>query len=114
MMGSAIDGIVDCEIGDHQQAWASLCDLLPHVRGPFMLVSEQPINECLSFITGIGGLLQLIMNGFAGLRLHEDGMKFKPCLPPEVQGLTLHGLHFNGIPHQVSIIDDQAHIQPMH
>ena len=98
MMASAIDGIVDCELGDSESAWESLCDLLPHVRGPFMLVSERPINECLSFITGLGGLLQLVVMGFAGFAYAMTISKpaARSTLPAAVGGMRIHGAHING------------------
>ena len=112
MMASAIDGIVDCELGDTSTAWASLCDLLPHVRGPFMLVSESPVNETLSFITGLGGLLQLVVMGFAGLRIHEDALRVKACLPEAVGGLRVLGAHYRGARCDIVVDADGARVIP--
>ena len=96
MMGSAIDGIVDCELNNADGAWAAFCDLLPHFRGPFLLASESPVNETLSFITGLGGLLQLVMMGFAGVRVTDAGLQHKPCVPEQLGGLQLHGVFYRG------------------
>lgn len=113
MMASAIDGIVDCELGDADQAWSALCDLLPHFRGPFLLTSESPVNECISFITGIGGLLQLVVMGFAGLRITDDGLTVDGCLPEQADGMTITGAHFGGKPHQIVVDGRSASLTPM-
>ncbi|MCK4870223.1 MAG: glycoside hydrolase family 65 protein [Gammaproteobacteria bacterium] len=70
MMGSAFDGIIYCEQQKPEKAWQALLDLLPHFLGPFLLPSETPTNNVFSFMTGIGGFLQLIINGFAGIRIN--------------------------------------------
>ena len=108
MMASAIDGIVDCELGDPDTAWNALGDLLHHFRGPFMLVSERPTNECLSFITGLGGLLQLVVMGFAGVRIHEEGIKLGGSLPSAVGGMRIYGLHFGGKSFDIVVDEDGA------
>ncbi len=78
MMGAAIDGIIDCELGRYEQAWASFLDLLPHFHPPYFTASEAPTNDCMNFLTGIGGLLQLLLMGFGGLRVREDGLESPP------------------------------------
>jgi trehalose/maltose hydrolase-like predicted phosphorylase len=112
MMASAIDGIVDCELGDTEAAWSAFCDLLPHFRGPFLHVSERPTNECLSFITGLGGLLQLAVMGFGGLRIDEDGLRVQGCLPAAVGGMRVHGVHYAGIPQDLVVDAQGARLVP--
>jgi trehalose/maltose hydrolase-like predicted phosphorylase len=108
MMAAAFDGIVDCELGRADKGWESLLRLLPHFRAPYLLVSESPLNETISFITGLGGLLQLVLMGFAGIRLREDGLVVRPCVPVDLGDLTVHGLHFNGVSFDLSIQGGQA------
>ncbi len=96
MMSSAIDGVVFAELGDSEKAWMAFVDLLPHFRAPFLSASESPENEVMSFATGLGGVLQLILNGFLGLRIRADGLCFAPCFPNEMPGLTVRGMHCAG------------------
>jgi hypothetical protein len=96
MMSSAFDGIIYCEQQKPEQAWHALLDLLPHFSTPFLSVSESPTNNVASFMTGLGGLLQLIINGFCGLRVHEDELKLNPCLPKPIKKITLKGIHYRG------------------
>ena len=94
MMGSAIDGIVDCELGNQESSWAMMLDLLPYHRGDFLLVSESPLNETISMLTGLGGLLQLIMMGWGGIRMHEDALICKNNLPPQIEYMKIYNLHY--------------------
>ncbi len=96
MMAAAFDGIVDCELGRNESGWESMLRLMPHFRAPFLLVSESPKNDCISFQTGLGGLLQLVLMGFAGIRLHESELVVRPCLPPELPWMHIHSMCFEG------------------
>lgn len=90
MMGSAIDGIIDCELGRWDRALEALKDLLPHFHPPYYTASESPTNDCLNFLTGLGGLLQLVLMGFAGLRVREDGLHLPPPSASNPLPVTLH------------------------
>jgi hypothetical protein len=97
MMGSAIDGVVDCQLGRAEAAWDCLRSMLPHLRPPYFHVTEQATNENGNFLTGIGGFLQLICMGFARLRITDDGdLISKPCLPGALHRLSLRGFHHQG------------------
>ena len=97
MMSAAIDGIIYSELGDTRKSWKCLLDLLPHFRGDFLLTSESPSNECISFMTGQGGLLQLILMGFLGIRIHDDKLLVNPQLPEEIEWIKVKGLHYDGM-----------------
>ncbi len=97
MMGVAIDAIVDCQIGRAEAAWEGLGQLMQHLHEPFLWVTETPDNENGCFLTGIGGLLQLLIQGFAGVWVDDHGeMHIEPCLPAHLESITLHGLHHEG------------------
>ena len=96
MMGSAIDGVIDCELGRNEKGWQALMDMTPHFRPPYLCVSERPTNECLNFLTGLGGVLQLIVMGFAGIRVHDDALLVEPALPNNWPGMKIFGLHYKG------------------
>ena len=110
MMSAAFDGIVDCELGRAERAWDSFLRLLPHFRQPYLLASESPLNETISFLTGLGGLLQLALMGFAGIRIHEEGLLVQPCLPAQIGRLAIHGLHYRGVSFDLILQDGQASV----
>lgn len=67
----------------------------PYIRKPFYVWNE--FVEGLSggasnFITGAGGFLQLIMYGYAGIRINADSMTItRPTLPPRTNELKFNG-----------------------
>lgn len=66
-------------------------------REPYKVWTEAkpPTLGAINFITGMGGFLQSIVSGFAGLRLHPEKMVFtKPRLLPSTTGLKLFGLNY--------------------
>lgn len=110
MMGHAIDGIINCELGRKDHAWQSFVKLIPHFRMPFLLAGETPSNNCISFQTGLGGLLQLFLMGYAGIRMHDSGLFVQPCLPPEISFMTIKKLNYKGISFDLIIEGDKARV----
>lgn len=50
-----------------------------------------------NFITGAGGFLQNIVQGWAGVRIEADAMSIsRPTLPPTVTSVRLRSLQFRG------------------
>ena len=96
MMGSSIDGIIDCELGRGESSWATMLDLLPYHRGDFLMVSESPVNETISLLTGLGGLLQLVMMGWGGLRMRDNELAAANNLPKNVEYMKICNLHYYG------------------
>lgn len=104
MMGVAIDAVIDCQIQRAQSAWDSLGQLMPHLHEPYLWVTEAPNNEKGCFLTGIGGLLQLVLQGFAGVSVDDDErLQVNPCMPAELTSLTVHGLCHNGATHTLHV-----------
>lgn len=68
----------------------------PYVRRPFYVWNEymDGIEDgANNFITGAGGFLQLIINGYAGIRIKPDSLTIeKVALPPNATKLKLNGL----------------------
>lgn len=66
----------------------------PYIRKPFYVWNEYvDDNGASNFITGAGGFLQLILFGYAGIRLNTDSLTIKnPMLPPYTNKLKLNGL----------------------
>ena len=99
MMGSTLLSVDAAELGDR----ALIDSLLPHsyqghLRGPFLMLSETPTNDAVSFVTGAGGFLQQVIFGYTGLRLGEQGLTpaFPPVLPSRITRLVLRNVHARG------------------
>lgn len=66
----------------------------PYIRRPFYTWQEvvEPFVGVGNFITGAGGFLQLILNGYGGIRLYSDHMAIsRTLLPPNTTKLTING-----------------------
>lgn len=51
----------------------------------------------VNFITGMGGFLQALMFGYAGMRLHVEELSFNsPQLPPSVTRLAFRHVNYLG------------------
>lgn len=99
MMGGTLLSVVAAELGER----ALVDTLLPasydgYLKGPFLMISETPRNNAVSFVTGAGGFLQQVIYGYTGLRLGEHGLEpaFAPVLPSHVTRLVLRNVHARG------------------
>ena len=55
--------------------------------------SEYPDGTgAINFITGMGGFLQSILNGYVGVRLKATGISLKPSLPSSCSRLKVTGI----------------------
>ncbi len=48
--------------------------------------------------------------GFAGIRIHEEGLLVQPCLPAQIGRLAIHGLHYRGVSFDLILQDGQASV----
>ena len=109
MMGSTLLSVDAAELGDR-----ALVDSLlhrsyqPHLRGPFLMLSETPTNDAVNFVTGAGGFLQQVIFGYTGLRLGEGGLEeaFPPLLPSHLERLELRHLSIGG--RRVNVVVDRT------
>ena len=99
MMGSTILSVDAVELGDQ----AMLDSLLshsyrPHLKGPFLMLSETPTNDAVNFVTGAGGFLQQVIFGWTGLRIGDGGLDpaYPALLPSHIRRLTLRNVHAKG------------------
>ncbi|XP_072937087.1 protein-glucosylgalactosylhydroxylysine glucosidase [Epargyreus clarus] len=70
-----------------------------YVREPFKIWSElrRPRVGAVNFFTGMGGFLQTLMFGYAGLSIHLDRLELhKPQLPPEATRFKIKGIKYLG------------------
>ena len=64
-----------------------------HLHGPFLAFSETAGHGDTCFMTGLGGFLQLFINGFCGLELTDNGVVQLPAaLPPHWKSFTVTGV----------------------
>lgn len=69
---------------------------VPYIRKPFYVWNESvdaTSPAASNYLSGAGGFLQLIMYGYAGIRIKTDSMKItNPTLPPRTIKMKLNGL----------------------
>ncbi len=81
----------------------------PFIRGPWDAFAEKRTSNRVYFCTGMGGCLQSILYGFAGLNLNGLGTQITgelyadPHLPPGWNGLTIKGVKYHGKTYDVAI-----------
>ncbi len=64
-----------------------------HEKAPFGLLTEVDNAGIPFFATGAGGLLQLIINGYCGLELTDNGIVQRPSdIPPSWESITVTGV----------------------
>lgn len=54
----------------------------PNLRAPFGVIAETPTSNNPYFMTGAGGLLQAVLNGFCGLQITDKGIVQLPSVLP--------------------------------
>lgn len=65
----------------------------PNLRKPFGVISETPTSNNPYFMTGAGGLLQAVLNGFCGLQITNEGILQLPsALPSHWKRVTVTGV----------------------
>ena len=65
----------------------------PNLRKPFGVISKTPTSNNPYFMTGAGGLLQTVLNGFCGLQITDEGIVQLPsALPSHWKRVTVTGV----------------------
>lgn len=70
-----------------------------YVREPFKVWTElrRPDSGAVNFFTGMGGFLQTLVFGYAGVSIHLDRLEInKPRLPPKATKFTIKGIKYLG------------------
>lgn len=93
-MGKSIFAVIYARLGDAEKAFHLFkSSYEPNKRPPFGALSESATSNNPYFATGAGGMLQVILFGFAGLYITEEGIIQKnPILPKEWKSLTITGV----------------------
>ncbi|MFL5863804.1 MAG: discoidin domain-containing protein [Solirubrobacteraceae bacterium] len=70
----------------------------PFLRAPYDQFAETRTgpNTGFNFLTGVGGFLQVFEYGYSGLRFTPTGIQLDPSLSPELPGITLKHLQWQG------------------
>lgn len=85
-----------------------------YVREPFYVWSEveQGLQGATNFITGAGGFLQAVINGFGGVRLFLDRLEIqKPKTPAGTKRLTIKGVRYLGATLTLTVSDDGSTLE---
>lgn len=93
-MSFAIFCVQYARMGDAGKAYEAFRrSYVPHQRPPFGALAETPTSHNPYFMTGAGGLLQAVINGFCGLQLTEEGIVQLPSvLPRHWKRVTVKGV----------------------
>ena len=77
----------------------------PFLRAPFDQFAETRTgpNTGFNFLTGIGGFLQVFEYGYSGLRFTPTAVQLDPSLSPQLSGVTLNNLQWQGRTFTVAI-----------
>ncbi|KAL4217202.1 hypothetical protein ACF0H5_023655 [Mactra antiquata] len=107
------------ELGDEKRAEDNFKMMFRNINNPFKVFSEKPVTNasyggCVNFITGAGGLLQSIVFGYGGLRLHPDRLDLNPSLLPNTTSWSFSGLHYHKAIFDVIITPDHVTITSIH
>jgi len=118
-MTASMEAIVAAGLGRGPQSLDLFRDSYrPFERGPWDAFAEKRTSNRVYFCTGMGGCLQSVLYGFAGLRVVEAGGRASgtkiagdgvaslyadPHLPPGWGGLTVRGVRFRGKAFDVAV-----------
>ncbi len=118
-MTASMQAIVAAHLGRGQDALDQFHDSYrPFMRGPWDAFAEKRTSNRVYFCTGMGGCLQSVLYGFAGLQVVEAGqaamgtkvagdaaaaLYADPHLPPGWGGLTVKGVQFHGKAYGVAV-----------
>jgi len=93
-MGKSIFAVLYARLGDADNAFRLFKEsYVPNQQKPFGALSETATANHSYFATGAGGMLQIVLFGFGGLEITEDGIiQENPILPKQWKKLTLKGI----------------------
>eukprot|EP00392_Amoebophrya_sp_AT5.2_P006100 g6110.t1 len=94
--GQAIKPALRLAAETAHKAKAMLPTAFANAHGDFRIWTEYPARGVTNFLTGMGGFLQTMTNGMAGVRLQPDGMLLSPNLIGKMTGYVLRGVWFLG------------------
>jgi trehalose/maltose hydrolase-like predicted phosphorylase len=93
-MGKSIFAVIYARLGDADNAYRLFKEsYVPNKRPPFGALAETASSNNPYFATGAGGMLQVVVFGFAGLDITDSGIvQHTPALPKSWKSLTIKGV----------------------
>ncbi|PWL37521.1 glycosyl hydrolase family 65 [Flagellimonas aquimarina] len=93
-MGQSVFAVIYARLGNTKEAYRLFRrSFEPNKRPPFGALAEAATSDNPYFATGAGGMLQVVLFGFGGLNITNEGIIQKnPVLPKEWKSLTLKGV----------------------
>ncbi len=93
-MSQSVFAVLYARLGDAEEAYRLFKrSYEPNKRPPFGALAEAANSNNPYFATGAGGMLQVVLFGFGGLDITNNGVIQKnPILPKEWKSLTLKGI----------------------
>lgn len=93
-MGQSVFAVIYARLGNAKEAYRLFRrSYEPNKRPPFGALAEAATSDNPYFATGAGGMLQVVLFGFGGLDITNEGIVQKnPILPKEWKSLTLKGI----------------------
>ncbi len=85
----------------------------PFLRAPYDQFAETRTgaNTGFNFLTGVGGFLQVFEYGYSGLRFGLNSIQVDPSLSPQLHGITLNNLQWQGRVFTVTIGPQSTQVQ---
>jgi trehalose/maltose hydrolase-like predicted phosphorylase len=106
-MSAAPASIAAASVGDAERAVAWMQGIFTSglLKPPFNVRAETATNNTGYFATASGGFVQILMYGFAGLRIQDKGLvdAYAPVLPPAWKSMTLKNVSFRGRRYDITI-----------
>ncbi|WP_282161152.1 glycosyl hydrolase family 95 catalytic domain-containing protein [Ulvibacterium marinum] len=93
-MGQSVFAVIYARLGNAKEAYRLFRrSYEPNKRPPFGALAEAATSDNPYFATGAGGMLQVVLFGFGGLDITDEGIVQKnPILSKEWKSLTLKGV----------------------
>ena len=93
-MGQSVFAVIYARLGNAKEAFRLFKrSYEPNKRPPFGALAEAATSNNPYFATGAGGMLQVVLFGFGGLDITDEGIiQRNPMLPKEWKSLTLKGI----------------------
>lgn len=93
-MGKSVFAVIYARLGNAKEAYRLFkASYEPNKRPPFGALAEAATSDNPYFATGAGGMLQVVLFGFGGLHITENGIEQKnEILPKEWKSLTIKGV----------------------
>uniref|UniRef100_A0A6B2KZB4 Protein-glucosylgalactosylhydroxylysine glucosidase n=1 Tax=Arcella intermedia TaxID=1963864 RepID=A0A6B2KZB4_9EUKA len=83
-MTFAMETVAFLELGNNAAADTVWFKSWVNAHDPYMVWTETPTAGTVNFITGAGGFLQAMLNGYGGIRIMQNDLQFNPQLPYNV------------------------------